>query len=97
MKTVTTRIPEDDEVALSELEEETSADRSEVLRRIIRKGLNDWKKERALEKLENHEVTLRTAAEMADVGYVEMLSLASEEGIDVGYTTDDLERDLEQI
>ena len=97
MKTVTTRIPEDDEIALSELEEETSADRSEVLRRIIRKGLNDWKKERALEKLENHEVTLRTAAEMADVGYVEMLSLASEEGIDVGYTTDDLERDLEQI
>lgn len=97
MKTVTTRIPEDDEIALSELEEETSADRSEVLRRIIRKGLNDWKKERALEKLRNHEVTLRTAAEMADVGYVEMLSLASEEGIDVGYTTDDLERDLEQI
>lgn len=97
MKTVTTRIPEDDEAALSELEDETSADRSEVLRRIIRKGLNDWKKERALEKLRNHEVTLRTAAEMADVGYVEMLSLASEEGIDVGYTTDDLERDLEQI
>lgn len=97
MKTVTTRIPEDDEAALSELEDETSADRSEVLRRIIRKGLNDWKKERAVEKLKDHDVTLRKAAEMADVGYVEMLSLASEEGIDVGYTTDDLERDLEQI
>jgi len=41
MKTVTTRIPEDDEEALAELEEEMSADRSEVLRRLIRQGLDD--------------------------------------------------------
>jgi len=26
-----------------------------------------------------------------------MLTLATEEGIDVGYTTDDLERDLDRI
>jgi len=31
------------------------------------------------------------------VSYVEMLTLASEEGIDVGYTTEDLERDLDHI
>lgn len=97
MKTVTTRIPEDDERALSELEEELSADRSEVLRRLIRQGLDDWRKEHALELLADHDVTLRKAAEIADVSYVEMLSLASEEGIDVGYSTDDLERDLERI
>ena len=41
MKTVTTRIPEDDEAALAELQEEMSADRSEVLRRLIRQGLDD--------------------------------------------------------
>jgi hypothetical protein len=41
MKTVTTRIPEDDETALSELEAEMSTDRSEVLRRLIREGLED--------------------------------------------------------
>jgi hypothetical protein len=39
MRTVTTRIPEDDEEVLSELEEEMGADRSEVLRRLIRQGL----------------------------------------------------------
>jgi len=49
METVTTRIPEDDEHALAELEEEMSADRSEVLRRLIRQGLDDWRKDRALE------------------------------------------------
>lgn len=97
MKTVTTRLPEDDEEALAELEAELSADRSEVLRRLIHKGLAEWKKERALEQLRDHAITVRTAAELAEISYVEMLSLAAEAGIDVGYTTDDLERDLDRI
>ncbi|SDR27389.1 UPF0175 family protein [Natronobacterium texcoconense] len=97
MKTVTTRIPEDDEEALAELEEAMSADRSEVLRRLIRQGLSDWRTEQALDQLRDDRITLRKAAELADVPYVEMLTLASEEGIDVGYTTDDLERDLDRI
>ena len=97
MKTVTTRIPEDDEEALAELEEAMSADRSEVLRRLIRQGLDDWRRERSLEQLREHSITLRKAADLADVSYVEMLTLAAEEGIDVGYTTDDVERDLDRI
>lgn len=97
MKTVTTRIPEDDEEALAELEGELSADRSAVLRRLIRQGLADWRRERALDQLRDHSVTLRKAAELADVSYVEMLTLAAEEGIDIGYTTDDLDRDLDRI
>jgi len=97
MKTVTTRISEDDEEALAELEEAMSADRSEVLRRLIRQGLTDWRRERALDQLRDHAITLRKAAELADVSYVEMLTLAAEEGIDIGYTTDDLERDIDRI
>lgn len=97
MKTVTTRIPEDDEELLSDLEQEMSADRSEVLRRLIRQGLTDWRREKALEELREHNITLRRAAEIADIPYVEMLSLAAEEGIETGYTTEDLDRDIERI
>ena len=97
MKTVTTRIPEDDEEVLAELESEMSADRSEVLRRLIRQGLDDWRRERALNRLREHSITLRKAAELADVSYIEMLTLAAEEDIDVGYTTADLERDLDRV
>lgn len=97
MQPVTTRIPEDDEELLSELENEMSADRAEVLRRLIRKGLAEWRKERAIEQLRDHQVTLRKAAEVAGVSYVEMLSIASDAGLDIGYTTEDLERDLERI
>lgn len=97
MKTVTTRIPEEDAELLAELQEELSADRSEVLRRLIRDGLEEWRTERALDRLADHRITVRTAAELAGVSYVEMLSLAADEGIDVGYTTEDLERDLDRI
>lgn len=97
MKTVTTRIPEDDEEALAALEAELMADRSEVLRRLINKGLAEWRKEDALDQLRNHEITLRQAAELAGVSYVEMLSLAAKAGIDVGYTVEDLERDLDRL
>lgn len=97
METVTTRIPEDDEEALAELEAELSADRSTVLRRLIRQGLEEWRKDRALEQLRDHRITLRKAAEIANMPYVEMLTLAAEEGIDVGYTTEDLERDLNRV
>ena len=80
-----TLIPEGDEEALAELEAELSADRSEVLRRLIRQRLDDWREERALDGLRDHSVTVRTAAELADVSDVAMLTLASEEGIDVVY------------
>jgi predicted HTH domain antitoxin len=97
MRTVTTRIPEDDEELLAELQEEFHADRSEVLRRLIRQGLDDWRTERALDKLRNHEITLRRAAELADVTYIEMLSLAADEGVEIGYTVEELTRDLGQL
>lgn len=97
MKTVTTRLPEEEEALLGELQDELGADRSEVLRRLISDGLDDWRRERALERLRNHSVTLRRAAELADVSYVEMVELAAAEGIDVGYSDDDLERDLDRI
>lgn len=97
METVTTRIPEEDEALLAELQEEMSADRSEVLRRLIHQGLADWRREKAIGSLRDHEVTLRRAAEIAGASYVEMLSLATEEGIDVGYTGEDLERDIERL
>lgn len=97
METVTTRIPEEDEALLAELQEEMSADRSEVLRRLIHQGLADWRREKAIDSLREHEVTIRRAAEIAGVDYVAMLTLAADEGLDVGYTVEDLERDLERL
>jgi predicted HTH domain antitoxin len=42
----------------------------------------------------DHSITLRKAAEIAGVSYVDMLELAADAGVEVGYTIDDLKRDL---
>jgi predicted nucleic acid-binding protein len=97
MNPVTTRIPENDEETLAEPDEDTSPDRSGVLRQLIRQGLSDWRTERTLDQLRDHTITLRKAVELADPSYVEMLTLVAEVGIDVGYTTDEPEFDLDRI
>lgn len=55
METVTTRIPDDDDVkALPEREAVSSADRPEVHRRLIRYRLSDWRRDRALGQFRGH-------------------------------------------
>lgn len=98
MEPVSTRISDEDEALLAELEAELGADRAEVLRQLIRDGLDDWRRERALEQLREQTVTVREAAETAGVEYVELLELAAEAGIDVGgYDAATLTRDLERV
>ena len=96
MEPVIISLSEEDEEALAELESELCADRSEVVERLVMRGLEDWRREKALDRLLDHEVTVRKAAEIAGVSYAEMLSLAAEEGIDVGYREHDLERDIDR-
>ena len=94
MERVTTYLSDEDAATLADLESELEADRSAVLRRLIRRGLDEWREERALEQLADHSVTLRQAVDIANVPYVEMVSLAAEEEIEIGYTSADRERDL---
>lgn len=97
MKTVTTRIPEEEDRLLQEMREEEGAGKSEVLRRLIESGLKEWRRKKALELLKQHKVTLRKAASIAGTTYVEMLDLASERGIETGYGLEELEKDLERL
>lgn len=57
--------------------------------------MTDCRVQRALDHLRDHSVTLRQAAEIADISYIEMLELAYDEGINVGYTNEDLDLDLD--
>lgn len=97
MKPVTTRLPDEDLEAIDSLADELGVDRSAVLRRLLRSGLEEWKRETALGQLREHRITVREAADLADVSYVEMVTLAAEAGIDIGYASADLERDLDRL
>jgi predicted HTH domain antitoxin len=95
MKVITSRIPEKYFKDLEMIQKEEKIDRAEAVRRLLTKAISEWKKEKALTLLKDHKITIRTAASMAEVTYVEMLELAK--GIDIGYDLEELERDLERF
>lgn len=97
MKVITTRVKERYLKDLEKIEEEEQADRAEVVRRLLAKAIKDWKIKKALELLKDHKVTVRKAAEIAGVTYAEMLELASEAEINIGYTESELKKDLKRI
>ena len=61
------------------------------------KKLNNSIKERkikkSLELLKARKVTIRKAAKLADISYVEMLDFASKADVDIGYSLDELRRE----
>jgi predicted HTH domain antitoxin len=79
------------------IEKDEHADRAEVIRKLLAKGIKEWKLKKAIELLREHKVTLRKAANIASVSYVEMLDLASKYGIDVGYSLEEMERDFRNL
>jgi len=95
VKVVTSRIPEKYIKDLEKIQEEEKIDRAEAVRRLLTKAISEWKKERALKLLKDHKITIRKAASLADVTYVEMLELAKK--LDIGYDLEELDRDLERF
>jgi predicted HTH domain antitoxin len=95
LKVVTSRIPEKYFEDLKTIQKEEQANQAEVLRRLLTKAISDWKKDRALRLLEEHRITIRKAASMADLSYVEMLTLT--EKADIGYDLKELKKDMQTL
>jgi predicted HTH domain antitoxin len=94
LKVITTRISEEYFNDLEMIENAEHAERAEVIRKLLAKGIKEWKLKKAIELLREHKVTLRKAANIAGITYVEMLDLASKHGIEVGYSLEEMEKDL---
>jgi predicted HTH domain antitoxin len=96
MKVITTRIDDKYFEDLKIIEKEEARDRAEVIRRLLAIAIKEWKIKKSLELLKKHKITMRKAASIAGVSYVEMLDLSSQEDIDSGYTIKDLQEDLKK-
>jgi predicted HTH domain antitoxin len=94
METVAVRIPKDIEEELRLVVEREGLDRSTALRKMLEKGLKEWKKELALQLLREGKVTLWKAAEVAGVTIWEMLELVEEEGISLPIRAEDVVEDI---
>lgn len=96
MATLSARIPDDLETELESYIEQENLDRSTAVRKLLTEGLGDWRKEKALEKLEAGETTLSGAASMAEMNVWEFAALAKERNV-TWVSGDHLESDLEDL
>ena len=97
MKVITARIEEKYFSDLKHIEAEEQADRAEVMRKLLARGIREWKMEKALASLKEHKITYRKAAELAGIPYAEMLGKAAEADIPIGYTLKELHKDVEAL
>lgn len=96
MGTISTRVPDDLEAELEAYLENEKLDRSTAVRKLLSEGLEDWRRERALESLAAGEITFSKATEYAGMSVWDFAQLAKERDITwVG--SDHLEDDLEAL
>jgi len=96
MGTVSARLPDDLEAELEAYIEDEHLDRSTAVRKLLTEGLAEWRRERALERLEDGEVTFSRAAELADVTVWDFAKLVREHDV-TWVAEDDLDADLEAV
>lgn len=97
MKVITARLDDEFFDALKEIEKDEHTERAEVIRKLLAKAIKDWKLKRALDLLKERKITIRRAAALAGVTYLEMFDLMSKFDIGIGYALKDLRKDLEDI
>ncbi len=94
MKVITARIEDNYFEDMKEIEREEQTEMATVMRRLLASAIKQWKIKKALELLKKRKVTIRKAAEIAGVSYVEIYDLMAREDIDIGYTISDLKKDF---
>ena len=96
MGTLSARIPDELEAELESFIEEENLDRSTAVRKLLTEGLGDWRREKALEKLEAGETTLSGAAAIAEMNVWDFAALAKDRNV-TWVSDDHLESDLEDL
>jgi predicted HTH domain antitoxin len=81
MTSVSARIPDSLKEELDRFIEEEKLDRSTAVRKLLSEGIEEWKKQKALELLDSGEVSFSRAAEIADMDIWEFSSLVKDEKI----------------
>jgi predicted HTH domain antitoxin len=96
MGTISARVPDDLEAELDAYLEDENLDRSTAVRKLLSEGLEQWRRERALEQLAAGSISFSKAAELAGMSVWDFAQLAKER--DITWVDDDhLDADLEAL
>lgn len=96
MGTISTRVPDELEGELDAYLEEERLDRSTAVRKLLAEGLEEWRREQALDRLAAEEITFTKAAQLAGMSVWEFAQLTTDHDI-TWVSADHLEADLEEL
>lgn len=96
MGTISARVPDELEDELEAYLEDEKLDRSTAVRKLLADGLEEWRREQALSKLDSGQITFSKAAELAGMTVWDFAQLARDR--DITWVADDhLESDLDAL
>ncbi len=95
--TVSVRIEKSGLKEIEGISKTENKSRSEVLREVFNRGLQDKKLELAIEKFRNKEATAWKAARMAGMPLSRFMDILVQRGIDFHYGLKELEEDFEGL
>lgn len=97
-KTVSVRLKSEELEELSDVSDEWKTDRSEAMRRLLSKALQEWKTKKALKDLQEHKISIGLAAKKTGLNLWKILDLVKEKNINwTGYNQEDLKKDLKAM
>jgi len=82
LKHLTVRIPEKLEKQILEAAERMKLDKATVVRKLLEAGIEEWRKQTALELLRNGKVTFAKAAEIAKLSLWELADLVKQRNVE---------------
>ncbi|WP_456474200.1 UPF0175 family protein [Candidatus Pyrohabitans sp.] len=95
MGTIAVRVDKNVEKFISDVMNKEGLDKSTTIRKLLDKGIKQWRLERAIDALRSGKVTISKAAEIAGVSLYEMIDIVREKKIDyIHISKADLEEDV---
>lgn len=95
MGTIAARVDKKVERSISDVMKTEGIDKSSTLRKLLEKGINQWRLERAIDALRSGKATISKAAEIAGISLYEMVDIVREKKMDyIHISKADLEEDV---
>ena len=96
-KTITTRLPDKFVIGLKNIADKENLDTSAVIRKLLARAIEEWKKEYAVENYKKGEFSLGQAAQFAEISIWEFIELIKQKKISLNYDEEELEEELKAI
>jgi len=96
-KTITTRLPDEFVIGLREIANIEKVDTSAIVRKLLAKAIEEWKKDYAVEQYRKGKFSFGQSVRFSGVGVWDFPILLKEKKVLFNYDIEDLEEDLKTL